>query len=86
MSYGNWYKGFGLSISATLIFSAFLAWRLGSMAKKGLEGSENAGLEFRRLADPRGCTQLPVFWSAADDLGNSGHRSLGDGDGGGCPR
>jgi dolichyl-phosphate-mannose--protein O-mannosyl transferase len=35
MSYGNWYKGFGLSISATLIFSAFLAWRLGSMAKKG---------------------------------------------------
>lgn len=34
-SYGDWYRGFGLSISAAQLFSAYLAWRLGSMAKQG---------------------------------------------------
>lgn len=31
-SYGGFYTGFGLFISAYLIFSAFLAWRLGAFA------------------------------------------------------
>lgn len=35
MSYGGWYRGFGLSITASLLFSSFLAWHLGSMAKRG---------------------------------------------------
>ena len=35
MSYGKWYEGFGLTISAALVFSAFLGWRLGSMAERG---------------------------------------------------
>jgi len=34
-SYGGWYRGFGLSATAGMIFEAFLAWYLGSMAKRG---------------------------------------------------
>ena len=31
-SYGRFYKGFGLMVTAYLLFSAFLAWHLGSLA------------------------------------------------------
>ena len=31
-SYGEFYRGMGLTVTAYLIFSAFLAWRLASMA------------------------------------------------------
>lgn len=31
-SYGNFYRGFGLSISAFMLFEAFLAWQLGALA------------------------------------------------------
>jgi hypothetical protein len=37
-SYGGFYKGFGLSISAFQLFSAWLAWTLGSMARRGIPG------------------------------------------------
>lgn len=33
-SYGAFYRGFGLSISVSLVFSAFLAWHLGELARK----------------------------------------------------
>jgi hypothetical protein len=33
-SYGAFYRGFGLSCSASLIFSAFLAWQLVELARK----------------------------------------------------
>lgn len=33
-SYGNFYKGFGLSISVNMLLSAFVAWHLGQLAKK----------------------------------------------------
>jgi len=33
-SYGRFYRGFGLSCSVSMIFSAFLAWHLGSLAGK----------------------------------------------------
>jgi hypothetical protein len=33
-SYGAFYRGFGLSCSVSLIFSAFLAWHLGELARK----------------------------------------------------
>ena len=36
-SYGGWYRGFGLSATASIIFEAFLAWYLGSMAKRGMQ-------------------------------------------------
>jgi hypothetical protein len=35
-SYGDFYKGFGLSITASQLFMAWLAWQLGSMAKRGV--------------------------------------------------
>ena len=31
-SYGQFYRGFGLTVTAYLLFSAFLAWHLGSVA------------------------------------------------------
>jgi hypothetical protein len=31
-SYGKFYTGFGLTVTAYLVFSAFLAWHLGGMA------------------------------------------------------
>ena len=34
-SYGGWYRGFGLSATAGMIFEAFLAWYLGRMARRG---------------------------------------------------
>lgn len=33
-SYGNFYRGFGLFVTAYLLFSAFLAWQLSSLAVK----------------------------------------------------
>ena len=33
-SYGNFYRGFGLLVTVYLLFSAFLAWQLGSLAVK----------------------------------------------------
>jgi hypothetical protein len=33
-SYGGFYNGFGLSVSAYLLFSAFLAWHLGSLSAR----------------------------------------------------
>jgi hypothetical protein len=35
-SYGGFYQGFGLSITAYQLFMAWLAWELGSMAKRGV--------------------------------------------------
>jgi hypothetical protein len=42
-SYGNFYRGFGLSISAAQLFSAFLAWQLGAMAKRGSKEVKTLG-------------------------------------------
>jgi hypothetical protein len=33
-SYGNFYRGFGLFVTAYLLFSAFLAWHLGVAAAR----------------------------------------------------
>jgi len=35
-SYGGFYVGFGLFISAALVFQAWLAWWLGQMAERGV--------------------------------------------------
>lgn len=34
-SYGGFYRGFGLTATAAMLFQAFLAWHLGSMASRG---------------------------------------------------
>jgi hypothetical protein len=33
-SYGGWYRGFGLTATFAMLFQAFFAWHLGSMAKR----------------------------------------------------
>ena len=33
-SYGNFYRGFGLSCSVAMLFSAFVSWRLGTLARE----------------------------------------------------
>jgi hypothetical protein len=42
-SYGGFYTGFGLSISAFDLFSAWLAWTLGSMARAGERRASTIG-------------------------------------------
>ena len=42
-SYGGWYRGFGLTITAAMLFEAFLAWYLGSMAKRGAQEVKTIG-------------------------------------------
>jgi hypothetical protein len=37
-SYGDFYTGFGLFITAFQLFAAWLAWSLGSMARRGATG------------------------------------------------
>jgi hypothetical protein len=32
-SYGEWYRGFGLSITVSMLFWAFLSWHLGELAR-----------------------------------------------------
>jgi hypothetical protein len=32
-SYADWYRGFGLSITVSMLFWAFLSWHLGELAK-----------------------------------------------------
>ena len=43
MARGGWYRGFGLSNTASMIFEAFLAWYLGSMAKRGARDVKTIG-------------------------------------------
>lgn len=45
-SYGGWYRGFGLSATAAMLFEAFLAWYLGSMAKRGSRETKPLGWAF----------------------------------------
>lgn len=54
-SYGGFYRGFGLSITVYLLFTAFLAWNLGTLAGRspGAIGSiawSFVGLEVAMLA------------------------------------
>lgn len=48
-SYGNFYKGFSLSITAYLLFLAFLSWHLGSVAAKTPEAIGTLGWVFCAL-------------------------------------
>jgi hypothetical protein len=45
-SYGGWYRGFGLTATFAMLFEAFLAWRLGSMAKRGSPDVKALGWAF----------------------------------------
>ena len=45
-SYGGFYRGFGLTATAAMLFEAFLAWHLGSMASRGAAGLKTLGWAF----------------------------------------
>jgi hypothetical protein len=45
-SYGGFYVGFGLFVTVYLLFSAFLAWHLGSLASKHSESIGTLGWTF----------------------------------------
>ena len=45
-SYGGFYRGFGLSATASMLFEAFLAWYLGSMAQRGSRETAVLGWAF----------------------------------------
>ena len=54
-SYGGFYDGFGLSVSVYLLFSAFLAWHLGTLAARdpkaiGMLGWVFCAMEIAQLA------------------------------------
>ncbi len=44
--YGDFYVGFGLFVSAYLVFAAFLAWRLGDLANRMPEAIGSLGWAF----------------------------------------
>jgi L-lactate dehydrogenase len=50
LTYGDFYRGFGLFCTAYLLFGAFLAWHL-AMGQKHPAGNRRAGMGFLRTAD-----------------------------------
>ncbi len=64
-SYGGFYRGFGLSITVQLLFSAFLAWHLGTLARSNPQAIGLLGWVFMivQVAGP----QLEVFFCGAGD-------------------
>jgi hypothetical protein len=48
-SYGGFYRGFGLSATASMLFEAFLAWYLGRMAKRNAHEVTAIGWAFFTL-------------------------------------
>jgi len=45
-SYGGFYRGFGLSATASMLFEAFLAWYLGTMARRNSREATAIGWAF----------------------------------------
>lgn len=45
-SYGEWYRGFGLSITVSMLFWAFLAWYLGELARTAPQAIGTLGWAF----------------------------------------
>jgi len=45
-SYGGFYNGFGLSVGIYMLFAAFLAWHLGSLAKRDPAAIGALGIAF----------------------------------------
>src|ERR1051325_6171008 len=46
LTYGGFYRGFGLFCTVYLAFTAYLAWHLGSMAQNAPQSIENLGWAF----------------------------------------
>ena len=59
-SYGNFYRGFGLFVTACLLFSAFLAWYLGGIVAGNAVGI--AALAWAFLGVQLACLGLSVLY------------------------
>jgi len=46
LTYGDFYRGFGLFCTVYLLFAAYLAWWLGSLARSNPQAIGNLGLAF----------------------------------------
>jgi hypothetical protein len=59
-SYGGFYKGFGLTVTAYLLFSAFLAWHLGGLASTSPQSI--GALAWMFAAVQLGCLVLSLLY------------------------
>jgi hypothetical protein len=60
-SYGGFYIGFGLTITAFLLFQGWLSWVCGEMASKGLSEGRSIGLALALLQVVGGVVSLKFF-------------------------
>jgi hypothetical protein len=68
LSYGGFYMGFGLTISAYLFFSSILAWASLWPHRASTRGHRNPGVGLLRPATRRPRTKLDLFRRRARDL------------------
>ena len=64
-SYGDFYRGFGLSCTMSMLLSAFLSWHLGGLARSNPTAVGFMGWMFFFLQLP-GILLSFLFWAAAD--------------------
>jgi hypothetical protein len=60
-SYGDFYIGFGLTITAFLLFQGWLSWVCGEMASKGLPESRSIGIALALLQVVGGVVSFKFF-------------------------
>ena len=63
-SYGAFYNGFGLSVSVYMLFAAFLAWHLGSLAKRDPSAIGALGIVFCAMQVAQVVLCLVYFFTA----------------------
>ena len=63
-SYGGFYNGFGLSVGIYMLFAAFLAWHLGSLAKRDPAAIGALGLAFCAMQIAQLVICLMYFFTA----------------------
>jgi len=63
-SYGGFYNGFGLSVSIYMLFAAFLAWHLGSLARRDPSAIGALGIVFCAMQVAQLVICLVYFFTA----------------------
>ena len=66
-SYGDFYRGFGLSCTMSMLLSAFLSWHLGGLARSNPTAVGFMGWMFFFVQLP-GILLSFLFWAAADGV------------------
>jgi hypothetical protein len=63
-SYGGFYMGFGLSVGVYMLFAAFLAWHLGSLAKRDPAAVGALGIAFAAMQVLQAVLCVVYFFTA----------------------